>query len=401
MPLNRRTARRTPQTGVFAAHPPPSPRPSMGPPGLPLAIDPALLGVGQPYRAPSEAPSVATDVSWATSVYSAAHGTPIPSRDSATPFPPSPSPGASARDSETPFYPPPSPGATARARNPTPSLRQRATRINLTEEQETVLVRICVENRLAYDQGSKKDFWDLVRAQFRAASGIDFRNTGQKLSMLVKRRLEELESQTTGTEHAVTERTNALDSWLEVLKEQQELALASKEEKNRRAAEAGAADAERDNLLRRRADRSRFADNFTSEGTQDLDDELYDVVESRSTTPSTAGRKRRRIDHDDRDDRWYSLMDTLIDTVSKIGGQGGGGGQETGTIDDFKEEIRGEIRTLNQQVSLQMSTLLDAIQAQRPHRAESSERSADRSLDDDRDRGREGEAEASPGPAVR
>jgi hypothetical protein len=122
----------------------------------------------------------------------------------------------------------------------------------LTEAETLVLMRLCVENRVEYDEGPKKDFWDLIRDRLRTITGHDFKNVRQKVGLLVRNRLDVLARETTGRERTRSELSIAIDSWIDVLNDEKRRIEASRREKELRREEAAEAHRTRDNLLRSR-----------------------------------------------------------------------------------------------------------------------------------------------------
>jgi hypothetical protein len=149
-------------------------------------------------------------------------------------------------------------------------------------------MRLCVENRVEYDSGPKKDFWELIRDRLRAITGRDFRNVGQKVGLLVKQRHEQRRRETTGTERRRSELTIATDRWIDVIRDEQSRINAARRQKELRREEAVEAQRTRDSLLRSRSTRDRESDNDESE----TDDEASG--EETLSTTSRPSRKRRR-----------------------------------------------------------------------------------------------------------
>ena len=152
-------------------------------------------------------------------------------------------------------------------------------------------MRLCVDNRVDYDSGPKKEFWDLIRHRLRTITGRDFRNVGQKVGLLVRQRFDQRRQETTGTERRRSELSIAIDSWIGVIEDEQSRIEAARRQKELRRDEAAEAQRTRDSLLSSRSGRARESDNDVSDSAGEASG-----AESQSTASRPSRKRRRRGD---------------------------------------------------------------------------------------------------------
>lgn len=239
----------------------------------------------------------------------------------------------------------------------TSSVRRRQ-RTVLGPQETLTLIRICVENRSAYESQQKGEYWSLIQTLLRNQTGKPFANVSQKVAQLARDRRSALLYQTTGTEHEDTEYTNAIDAWLDVLDAEVSREGTRKGEVERKEAESREAETEREAMMVGRRERAslmaeRSRRNERSSRT-DRESSVGSDVQLPSERSVSAGRSKRKRGEEG---GLAPAIRDLVTVVSKSFEKEGDGG----TIAEVEKRME-KLEEGVKEVTSQTRTIIQALE---------------------------------------
>ncbi|KAI9883090.1 MAG: hypothetical protein M1823_005144 [Watsoniomyces obsoletus] len=251
----------------------------------------------------------------------------------------------------------------------------RQQRVRLTDGDRVELVRTCIAHAGAYRLGKVTDFWKMIGGIFSQKTGKCFREPRHLVTRLVQERKIQLKLQETqsGVLQEATELTNALDCWMVVLAEFEDVQIDRRQ--NREDAERQREDTQRQteelmvSIGRRKRVRTREDESDRGDDGEPDGYSTHDTLASRGSGSAARRRPRRRFNRSASQNGGDKAFETMAEAhdrlATSMANMVTGSGVEKGVVkrleslEELVNEIKDTVGELIKEIREDMEDLVD------------------------------------------
>ena len=153
----------------------------------------------------------------------------------------------------------------------------------LTDEERLIVMKICQSyDRVYLNDKPQTQFWKLIQSDFKKQTDNPHKSLKVVVEGMVKARREHLDACGTGTEPDGGDLNLALDAWIVILNEKDQIKKSRKKSANEIEAAAKASNVDRDNMKRsiseKRARDGDSSDEYSDISSNEHDNELNELI---------------------------------------------------------------------------------------------------------------------------
>jgi hypothetical protein len=252
----------------------------------------------------------------------------------------------------------------------------------LTEAEKLVLLKLCkTYSRVYLDNKPMTQFWRLVSTEFKKATKDSNNNLNQVVLGLVGARIQHISACGTGTEPEGGDLNLAIDAWILVIRERDQIKKTQKEKVDEILAAKEASEIARENMKKSLSNKKRAREESSSDGDSDSNEEdelLFSSVPvavlaadiAENSTPSSANssnsssaptrskkRKKRSPKRSHLRNEMQPFFEALSGGIEKIGRNK----EDEKAIEDRLSKIETKLEKAQVELKSSMSAILQAI----------------------------------------